>query len=122
MRCFVYFNLHRHCFSVKSLSTGRVIAHADTITLKNASFKVSEAGRQRVLREKRKNVHAGVVGDWDNSVLEKRQMPLFSRRVSYNPYKASTFFYTDDSTPALSTDEVTMMVSNSRGLIFAEGK
>ena len=69
MRVFVYFNLHKKCLSVKALegeSKGRVIAHADSVELVNATFKVSQAGRQRVLRERRKNVHAGVVGTMTN--------------------------------------------------------
>lgn len=66
MRVFVYFNLHKKCWSIRAMEgnqKGRVIAHAQAVELANCTFKVSEAGRQRVLREKRKNVHAGVVGD-----------------------------------------------------------
>ena len=65
MRCFVYANLHKACWSIKALNgpnAGRVVAHADKVVLQDATFKVSEAGRQRVLKERRKNVHAGVVG------------------------------------------------------------
>jgi hypothetical protein len=48
MKVFVYFNLHRKCWSVKALegpSKGRVIQHTDDIILSNCTFKVSEAGR-----------------------------------------------------------------------------
>ena len=67
MKVFVYFNLHRKLFSVKALEgpdKGKVIGHTTYLWLKDVTFKVSEAGRQRVLREKRKNVHAGVVGNF----------------------------------------------------------
>jgi hypothetical protein len=60
-------------------------------------FKVSEAGRQRVLREKRKNVHAfveGIIGDPMNL-----PDPADLQRVSYNPYKAGTFVLRDSGTP-----------------------
>lgn len=70
MKVFVYFNLHKKLFSIKALegsNKGRVIAHSSSVSLKDASCKVSEAGRQRVIKEKRKNVHAGVVG----TLLEK---------------------------------------------------
>lgn len=60
---FVYFNLHKKVFSVKDVKTGRVIAHANTVKLQNAYPKVSEKGRQRVLKEQRKNVHAGIRGE-----------------------------------------------------------
>lgn len=65
MQVFVYWNLHRKCWSVKALEgghKGRVIAHCDKVRLVGCEFRVSEAGRQRVLREKKKNVHAGIVG------------------------------------------------------------
>jgi len=41
---------------------GRVVGWASTVLLSDVTPKVSEAGRQRVLREKRKNVHAGMGG------------------------------------------------------------
>lgn len=58
-------NLHKHCWSVKALqgeNKGRVIHHLNEIVLRDAIFKVYQSGRERVLREQRKNVHAGVVG------------------------------------------------------------
>ena len=93
MKVFVYFNLHRRCFSIKALEgpdKGRVVAHSYDLFLKNVVFKVSEAGRQRVLREKRKNVHAGVVGHWNLDVSE-RQLSAMDRLVKYNPYVAGSF-------------------------------
>lgn len=88
MKVFVYFNLHKKLFSVRALEgnmKGRVIAHVNEVHLSDAVFKVSEAGRQRVIREQRKNVHAGVVG---------KLVPSFcgtGTQVTYNPYLYSTF-------------------------------
>lgn len=93
MRVFVYYNLHRHTWSIKALegpNKGRVIGHSDTVLLHNATAKVSEAGRQRVLREKRKNVHAGIVGELVHTGGEGYFPGL---EVTYNPYKYSTFVY-----------------------------
>lgn len=91
MRVFVYFNLHRKVFSVRALEgdrKGLVISHTASIVLDNVTFKVSEAGRQRVLRERKKNVHAGVVGEWSGvQQLDPQDMTL----VTYNPYKYSSF-------------------------------
>lgn len=84
----VYWNLHKRCFSVRSRerdSYGRVIAHADEIRLTSATFIVSEAGRQRVLSEKRKNVHAFIRGKWSSAPVSA-EAPC-----SYNPYKGATF-------------------------------
>lgn len=67
MKVFVYRNLNRkgYIYSIKSLegpSRGRVIGYAPRIIIENAELVVSQAGRDRVLKEKRKNVHAGCVG------------------------------------------------------------
>ena len=95
MRVFVYFNLRKHCFSVKALegeNKGRVIAHTHDIELLAPRFKVSEAGRQRVLRERQKNVHAGVVG-WYNSAVNVAKIgdAYATTNVRYNPYVYSSF-------------------------------
>ena len=60
----VYWNLRKKMFSVQAKRGGRyrVVLHAQYVFIDAPSFKVSEAGRQRVLRDKRKNVHAGVHG------------------------------------------------------------
>lgn len=82
----VYRNLHGnagHRYSL--LQDGLVVAHADNLVLDGVTFKVNEAGRQRVLVEKRKNVHAFIVGYVAESCGD---LPA---RVSYNPYKAGTF-------------------------------
>lgn len=97
MRVFVYWNLHKGLWSVKALEgpdKGRVIKRAATVLLGGAEGRVSEAGRQRVLREKRKNVHAGIVG----RLVHASDEPLEtagSLRVSYNPYKGDHFYYSD---------------------------
>jgi hypothetical protein len=96
MKVFVYYNLHKKCLSLKAMegpNKGRVIAHRDSVTLVNGKFKVSEAGRQRVLKEKRKNVHAGVLGD-----ISDKQFNL-NTRVTYNPYKFNSFVKADSLEP-----------------------
>jgi hypothetical protein len=106
MKVFVYFNLHRKCFSVKALEgadKGRVIAHVSDAVVHLPTFKVSEAGRQRVLREKKKNVHAGVVGQWyDDEYNASRTVELsamLGRAVTYNPYRFDSFVYKATETP-----------------------
>jgi hypothetical protein len=64
------------------------------VLLEGCKFKVSEAGRQRVLREKRKNVHAGVTGTWINADRVEscyEFLSMVGRQVSYNPYKYDSF-------------------------------
>ena len=99
MKVFVYFNLHKKCFSIKALEgamKGRVVAHRDNVLLFHTTFKVSQAGRERVLREKRKNVHAGVCGTWHDSGNDHGTLSSVKERgelVTYNPYKYTTFVY-----------------------------
>lgn len=89
MRVFVYRNINKKCLSVRDVKTGLVIAYVDEITLINVRFKVSEAGRKRVLKERCKNVHAGVEGEW----LKTAKAPNLNKstRIIYNPYKYKTF-------------------------------
>jgi hypothetical protein len=81
----VYKNLHKDAFSVRDAKTKKVIAHVDEIDFINVTFKVSEAGRQRVLKERRKNVHAFVCG----SVFRGENLSVDP--VRYNPYESGTF-------------------------------
>jgi hypothetical protein len=60
----VYFNLQKDCLSVIDAETGLLYCHAHRIEIRNAKFRVQPAGRERVIREKRKNVHAYIVGDF----------------------------------------------------------
>lgn len=95
MKVFIYWNLHKNCWSIKNTKTNKVIAHADQVSVKNVTFKVSEAGRQRVLKEKRKNVHAGVAGELVSYVARGGQraskLPNL-KAVSYNPYRGPSFY------------------------------
>lgn len=107
MKVFVYYNLHKHCWSVKNTKTGKIIMHADVVQLKDVVFKVSEAGRQRVLREKRKNVHAGVVG-----ILVGIEHPFKptseSQVISYNPYKGPEFINLNTLEPIKKAEKAVM--------------
>lgn len=92
----VYRNLNKKCLSVQSWVAGkgwRVTDHVQHIFLDNASFKVSEAGRRRVLEQKRKNVHAFIIGD---RVDQPKKTP--TKKVRYNPYVSHSFFF--EASPA----------------------
>lgn len=109
MKVFVYYNLHKKCWSVKSLegsTKGKVISHTDQIVLKDATFKVSQAGRNRVLKEQRKNVHAGVIG-YTTTVYNA--LNIKEIRVTYNPYKYDSFVNMDDETPIFNANNVLMI-------------
>ena len=91
MKVFVYRNLHKKCWSVRSLekeSYGRILFHTSEITLRDCKLKVNDKDRDRVRREKQKNVHAGVVGFVDAKVNR-----VDSREITYDPYKYDSFVY-----------------------------
>jgi len=83
-KVFVYKNLHKDCWSVKQ--DGLVKAHTEEVRLWDCAFQVNAKGRQKVLDEQRKNVHAGIKGYIDND----QQVPS-GVEVTYNPYKYDSF-------------------------------
>lgn len=89
MKVFCYGNLHKGLWSVRDQTTRKVTHHLASLTIEEATFKVSEAGRQRVLREGRKNVHAGVEGTLVLSDVDLLNRP--GCKVRYNPYTQATF-------------------------------
>jgi len=99
----VYFNLHKHCYSVQCRKTGKVIAHVDSIKLIDAKFVVRESGRLKTLQSKQKNVHAFVVGNWDKSACKK-----LKNKVRYNPYIRGEFFYAKDELPIYNAEIATL--------------
>jgi hypothetical protein len=117
MKVRVYFNLHKRLFSVLDVKTRRVVEHRFNLVLTEARFIVSERGRQRVLRDRRKNVHAFVEGYLAPQVPRGRKW----RAVSYNPYKAGHFFAEDN--PEFSrigaADAVSMSVVHGKPTLLA---
>lgn len=85
----VYRNLQRDCWSV--LYQNRVIYHAQTLELKNVSFKVRQGGYQRFLVEQRKNVHAFVCGEVVSVDFAYPTRGMF--QVKYDP-RVSNLFHT----------------------------
>ena len=86
----IYFNFHKQMLSVQTKIEGRwkVVSHTKEAYLKNAKFKVSEAGRQRVIKNKRKNVHAFICG----TLIDSAPAGLPYEMISYNPYLRERFF------------------------------
>jgi hypothetical protein len=90
-----YRNLHKKCISVREGSPKRVRRHVQELVLADVKFVVSEAGRQRVLREHRKNVHAVVRGHATDQGPPEGE-PV---EVTYNPYQHTTFVTRADKQP-----------------------
>ena len=90
-RVYVYFNLHKKCWSVRQ--SGRIVDHTNCVLLRDCRFLVSQAGRKKVLQEKRKNVHAGVSGYLIDAIPYRRRSVS---EIIYNPYKHETFVSRED--------------------------
>jgi len=135
MKVMVYRNLHKegNTYSIKSLeglSKGRVIGYAYGIALQNCQLVVNEKGRQRVLKEKRKNVHAGIVGDlvavcgyqvrMHLATLEvakyndKKWLETFKPAIpiTYNPFLYTSFVFKGTNIPVFKAQQV--MLFNER--------
>ena len=86
---YIYRNLRTGGFSVRY--RGRVIDRLYTFSAIGVEFKVSELGRQRVIKECQKNVHAFVVAD----KYKAKKYPAIKvdnlEQVTYNPYTAAHF-------------------------------
>ena len=131
-------------WSVKALdgqNKGKVVFHADRVWIQNATPKVSEAGRQRVIREQCKNVHAGIVGELaslgnvvhridglsaSECILTHDQItPVFesidnsvSASLYYNPYKVDGFVYKNSGKPFVGSKLV--WLKNDRSVVSFE--
>lgn len=116
-RVMVYRNLHYKdevTWSGKSVELGHVMFHLPVVLMQDCKFKVSKAGRDRVLRERKKNVHAGVVGTlapfnievWDSAWV----------KCAYNPYKGDSFIRCDTGEPVFEAKKVLIDRSGVRCL------
>lgn len=120
-RVMVYYNLHKHTFSVKNKT--RIILHADYVRLGNVEFRVREGGKERVRDEKQKNVHAFVIGD----LLDYCKYPCDNipsepnnKIVTYNPYKYDSFVYKETEIPIYNAKEVEMINLKNKLFVINE--
>jgi hypothetical protein len=91
MKYRLYRNLHKGCFSVQQYTKGvgyRVIAHiSHGYILHNCTFKVYSSGREKVLRDKQKNVHAYIQFESYSMGIDS----ITDEQPYYNPYKFDSF-------------------------------
>jgi len=93
-RVYVYWNLHKKVWSVRE--SGIVLTHAKKLSLRDCKFLVGTSGRERVRREGKKNVHAGVSGllyedpTWVSDRIGNDWW-MEDCYIKYNPYKNDTF-------------------------------
>ncbi len=93
---YIYRNLRTGGFSVRY--RGKVIDRLNTFSAIGVEFKINELGRQRVIKERQKNVHAFVVAD----KYKAKKYPALTfdevdklDRITYNPYRHTKFMCND---------------------------
>ena len=92
----VFKNWKLGCWSI--FQDGRLRASARQVLLTDVEFLVRESGRQRMLREGRRNVHAYAVGRLLEHVHPEdgRELPaLAGREVFYDPRRYASFVERD---------------------------
>ncbi len=92
----VYWNLHKGQWSIQDRQTGLVVGRQPELFLLVGNFNVRKGGRQRVLLEGKKNVHAFAEGWYPEVWISPKYYHDEGRAVTYNPYKNDTFVYVDN--------------------------
>ena len=137
MKVEAYRNLHNGKYSVKALegpNKGRVVLHCDYLELGNVEFKVSQSGRNRVLRERKKYVHATVRGTlgrftgtqpkpFEHGTVTQgdyfvEAMPEDMVAFTYNPFKFSSFVDAETHEPLANASEA--ILSNKTGTTYSK--
>lgn len=122
VKVFVYRNLHKNLYSVRG-PEGRVLIHTDNLILKDVKYCVGQKGRERVIRTKQKNVHAGVRGfvhtfvhtpnfDYVTSCSDRS-------RVIYNPYLYSSFVLEHNKSPIYESKYAILKYEDDKPTIYA---
>jgi hypothetical protein len=113
----VYYNLHKHTFSIQK--NGLVVLHVDYVKLKNVEFRVRVGGKEKVRKEKSKNVHAFVIGtleDFCEYPCENIPQEPDGEVVTYNPYLFDSFVFKKTKEPVFIAKTVEMV--NSKNKIY----
>ena len=120
-RNFFYYNLHASCWSRRL--RGKVEGYVQAAELMGVEFRVQPAGRARVLREQRKNVHAFAAAMHFTLIPDGRPSLILGERdgwveVSYNPYHAAHFYRKDTGAPVVRAARVILTADRK---VFAKG-
>lgn len=119
LACEVYRNLQTGSLSVRATTgehKGLVVDHLPTVHLTDCDFYVDESGRQKVLENERKNVHATVLG-----TLKQNEPSLADPvEITYNPYKFDSFVTQKAHQPVSEAESVVINVQEESVNFVAE--
>ena len=110
----VYRNLHKKCWSVRQ--DGLVKFHCHRVNLRDCQMVVQPAGRAKVIREQKKNVHAFVRGYLCG---DERVIQVFCwDDIYYTPYKTDSFGAFQDK-PVHTADFVDLDMNDKKTPVLA---
>jgi len=71
----VYKNIHEDCYSIQDAKTDIVIGYCSSIVLTDPTFRVGEAGREKV-------VQTGQYAKWMSQLSSRQRLPCLTHQVS----------------------------------------
>jgi len=105
----IYRNLHKDCFSVLKWNQDkkgyRLFQHVKDLEAYGVTFRVSQAGRAKVLETKQKNVHAFICC---------QEFRIYSgaanlgEEIYYDPYKTEMFRFRSSEESILNAESIIM--------------
>lgn len=112
----VFRNFKHDCYSV--LQDGKLKLVAKQVRLVNVEFRIRETGRQRMIRDQRRNVHAFAVGtlvDFAHPSEGRDLDSLSGRSAIYDPHQFNSFVDQETQAPLREASVVQM---DERGLFY----
>jgi hypothetical protein len=99
-----------------------IVGHTGLILLQECQFNVSQKGRERVLREQRKNVHArikGFIAESGMGVEAEDKDLILPAKISYNPYTDESFICKNLTDKPFRVNKAECIILNSFGVFGA---
>lgn len=112
---YAYRCLNNKDFLYSIMQNGLVVAHTNSILIRDASFIVRPGGLAKVRREQRKNVHAFVKGFLVESGMGIGSDKNLPAKITYNPYLNDSFICENLIKKVVKVSGATMVVLNQYG-------
>ena len=116
----VYRNLHGGKDKKYSISqNGLVVGHTNQLMLGDCKCVVRDSGRKKVLKYKRKNIHAYIIGyvclrgNMGTTAADKHGLPA---KITYNPYKDKKFMCKNLTTKPYEVNGAMAIMFNEQGV------
>jgi hypothetical protein len=88
-------------WTVQNVKGNKIFRMMSRVILLDVVFRVNELGRQRMIQERKQNIHAWVEGVMDLSAEDGEWVPIL-----YQPYLSGHFVLKEDQTPLFSAKKV----------------